>query len=488
MNAPPSPGQNPQPHEESDELLDFMQIRSWAGFGWGSLRRHRILAIAVFCVMVCASIFALWALPKSWHTETRILAQRNQVMAALGNPGRAIPNDADAPTRAASETVLRRDNLIALIKQTNLVEQWGKSRAPAGQVMDWVRRVIHGAPTEEEKLDALVGMLEKRLWVNTGEGTVTLGLDWPDRQMSFRLVDAAQQNFIEARHALEVSTIAEAISILEWHSTGVRDNIAATMEDLRKAKEGGPRKEEPGTAGTPRPQPAASQRTAAEQETAQLEVMLAAKARAINDLEEYRAKRLSELQGQLAENPQNLGPSHPALANIIQSIAALQHDSPQLEALRKEEKSLREELAARMARRQAMDKAAPASPQIVLHEVRRETAVREDDPGLEYLRNQLRIETAKYEDLMGRIDSARIELDTARAAFKYRYSVIQPAQLPKAPTSPKPMMLLGGGVASGLFLAILFAIAADVHTGKIVEAWQIERSLKLPLLGEVRLP
>jgi len=324
-------------------------------------------------------------------------ASCSQVMASLGNPGRNMPIDSDAPTRAASETVLRRDNLVALVKQTSLMDQWARNRAPAGRVMDWVRRLFHGPPTEEERLDALVGMLEKRLWVTTGEGTVTLGLDWPDRQMVFRLVEGAQQNFIEARHALEVSTIAEAISILEWHSTGVRDTIAANMEDLRKAKEGGPRREEAGPGGVIRPQAMVNQRTVAEQETAQLEVMLAAKARAINDLEEYRAKRLSELQSQLAENPQNLGPSHPALANIIQSIAALQHDSPQLEALRKEEKSLREDLAGRLARRQAADKGAPpTSPQLTLREVRRETAVREDDPGLDVWKDM----TTLYADLV----------------------------------------------------------------------------------------
>ena len=37
----------------------------------------------------------------------------------------------------------------------------------------------------------------------------------------------------------------------------------------------------------------------------------------------------------------------------------------------------------------------------------------------------------KYDTLLDRMNSARIELDTARAAFKYRYSIVRPPQLPK---------------------------------------------------------
>jgi hypothetical protein len=43
-------------------------------------------------------------------------------------------------------------------------------------------------------------------------------------------------------------------------------------------------------------------------------------------------------------------------------------------------------------------------------------------------------------------------------------------------------------VAAGLLFSIFFAIAADIRGGKIVEVWQIEKMLKMPLLGEVRLP
>ena len=88
----------------------------------------------------------------------------------------------------------------------------------------------------------------------------------------------------------------------------------------------------------------------------------------------------------------------------------------------------------------------------------------------------------KYQELLGRIDGATIELDTARAAFKYRYSVVRPAQVPKNPEKPKASVVLGGGLAAAVLFA---AVAADLRAGRIVEAWQIERLLGVPVLAEV---
>ena len=79
-------------------------------------------------------------MPKTYHVQAKLLAQRNEVMTALSNPGRAVPWDADSPTRAAAETVLRRDNLISIIGITNLMEEWQRTRAPILRIKDAVTR------------------------------------------------------------------------------------------------------------------------------------------------------------------------------------------------------------------------------------------------------------------------------------------------------------------------------------------------------------
>jgi len=45
-----------------------------------------------------------------------------------------VPWDADAPTRAAAEeTILRRDNLISLITQTDLIREWDRHARAVAQ-------------------------------------------------------------------------------------------------------------------------------------------------------------------------------------------------------------------------------------------------------------------------------------------------------------------------------------------------------------------
>jgi uncharacterized protein involved in exopolysaccharide biosynthesis len=85
-----------------------------------------------------------------------------------------------------------------------------------------------------------------------------------------------------------------------------------------------------------------------------------------------------------------------------------------------------------------------------------------------------------------RLDAARIELDTARAAFKYRYSVVSPAQTPRNPVSPNVMLIVLGGLLGGLFFAFFTGTVLDLWKGRIVEPWQVETQLKIPLLAQVK--
>jgi uncharacterized protein involved in exopolysaccharide biosynthesis len=102
----------------------------------------------------------------------------------------------------------------------------------------------------------------------------------------------------------------------------------------------------------------------------------------------------------------------------------------------------------------------------------------------QYSRSRLRIAVTSYQDLLQRLDAARIELQTTRAAFKFKYGVLVPAQVPSRPVSPKATKVLAGGLVLAAILAIFAALALDIVSGRILERWQIERSLGLPVLGE----
>jgi len=496
MSAP-LPGQLPSPPTENADLFDFGQIRDYLGFVRRAVGRHKLLVLIAWISVMGVAAGTLAILPRSYHVETKILAQQNHVIAALGNPNRTVPRDADAPTKAASETVLRRDNLISLIKQTDLVDQWEATRAPANRMKDWVMKVLKGPPTEEDRVDALVGLLEKKLQVQIGEGTVIIMIDWPNDEMAFRLVEAAQQNFLEARHVSEISSISEAISILEGHAAGVRETIDGALERIQRfnAKQA-PQLGKVAVAG-----PSAAKK-ALQREREQVSEMLTAKKRAISDLGEFRLKRLSELQTKLAELRTNYSDIHPEVQSTQQSIAALGKDSVQLSDLKKDEESLKAELsrldkaiaeapaASPTGASATMDEAlkaidtegTPVAPRPSAQDNEKEAQA------VEFAKARMSVALSKYDDLLERIDSAKIELATARAAFKYRYSVIRPAQRPKKADKPNVPIIMALGAFAAVALAVLAAVLADVRTGKILESWQVQRLLGVPVIAEVNRP
>jgi uncharacterized protein involved in exopolysaccharide biosynthesis len=214
-----------------------------------------------------------------------------------------------------------------------------------------------------------------------------------------------------------------------------------------------------------------------------VKLMLEAKRRAIKELEAFRSRRLAELQADLAQQRAVYAEAHPNVVKLEQSILALQEDSPQLVALRQDESDLMVEAAKKAGAR--FEPGPPVTRSGEADSVRRGDS---DELGKEYARTRLRFAMEKYDALVERIDSARIELDTARAAFKYRYSVIRPPMFPKRALKPKMPVILGGGVFASLVLALFAATLADFRSGRVLETWQVEKLLGLRVLGNVPGP
>ncbi len=459
-------------------LFDWPALGHDVVFVCGAPRRHPVLAATIFVLVVAIAIAAAVLLPRTYYTEARILASRNLIMPALGNPNRSIPLDADAPTRAAAETILRRDNLLVLMDQTDLLAAWQRERPFLNRAKDWLTSLVSGTPDLEEQRRALVYLLEKRLKVTTGDGVITIGIEWSDPRMAYQLVTLAQQNFLETRHAIEVSTIAEAISILEGHAATARGRVDTAMSELEKERES--RRASPATRQPTRVDGEAT----VSPEVANLRVMLVAKRRALQDLEEYRQRRLVELQSQLTELSASYTRSHPLVVATTESIQSLQKDSPQVAQLRRDERDLLAQLTARGGSAADLDTrrtggssgSRPVAPAFA-----REGRKEQESETVQYWRTQLDYALQKYESLAGRIEAARIELDTARAAFAYRYVVIRPAEVTKKPSKPNVPLLIVAGILGGAVLAILGTALLDFWRGVLPRPWGIGGLVRNPV-------
>jgi hypothetical protein len=470
------------PPADPDEfqLVDVRQLKQWVQFVLHSVRRRKWQALGVWALVVTATVAVLAILPRTYQVEAQLLTQRHTVMPALGNPGRTVPTEANVPTRAAAETVLGHDNLLSLMKQTDLLNHWERSRTPILRLKDWVVRGV-ASPSEEDRVNAMLGFLQDRFHITTAESTITIGIDWPNPQMAYTLVDNALQNFLEQRHSAEVSSIAETITILESHATELREQIDTAIEEIKHGKASPPK-------SAPEPVASAPRRDLAQDglktRASELKVLIEAKRRAINELDEFRRRRLGELQSELAQKRAVYADAHPVVAQVLQSIAALQEDSPQLAALRREERELQAEYE-KLSPRRSDAAFAGGDRGRELGSRRKAPDPLEPDVQDEYSRTRLRFAMEKYDTLLDRLNSARIELDTARAAFKYRYTIVRPPQLPKRPVKPKVPVVLGAGVLAATVLAVIAAALADLRSGRILETWQVERALGLEVLGEL---
>jgi uncharacterized protein involved in exopolysaccharide biosynthesis len=92
----------------------------------------------------------------------------------------------------------------------------------------------------------------------------------------------------------------------------------------------------------------------------------------------------------------------------------------------------------------------------------------------------------RFEALQGRIDAANIELRAAEAAFKHKYEVVRPADLPEQPTKPVALIVTVTGLACAFLLMMIVCAVADRASGVFWEARQVRDVLALPVLGEVR--
>jgi uncharacterized protein involved in exopolysaccharide biosynthesis len=498
--------------DEDEQGFDMEQAKELAGFFLRSPRRRPRVAVATFAgVILLTTVIALFW-PRSYRCDMRILAQKNLVLPALGNPGRQIPRDADNPTKNVAETILQRDNIVALIKGVDLIDRWGTTRQPVLRLKDRIFTALFGPVPEDDQLRSFVGLLQQRLTVFIDDSSINISIDWPDAEMAFEIVSLVQKNFYEARYDADVNVIVEAIRILEERAKDEASHVDSALADVTKLE--ADRHHTPVTADAPLLPAQQAPRSSATSDTSRPTPPTAPPGtrdvatvsedakhledvrRRIRDIEDDHRKRIAETESQLAEARLTLGPLHPTVVALNQKLDQLKVPPPDLAPLKADERALVGRLAAGAQAVPQVDPNPPAAPTSAISTPRRVAALPRDaattsdrdDTPTAVARGKLQAESAKYADLLSRIESARIELDITRAAFKYQYTVVWPAELPRKPRTPKVPLVVMGGLIAAFILAALFSGGLDLIRGRFVEPWQVRRKLKLPVLGELTPP
>jgi hypothetical protein len=185
---------------------------------------------------------------------------------------------------------------------------------------------------------------------------------------------------------------------------------------------------------------------------------------------------------------------HPTVVTLQQRVDDFSQPSPELARLKSEERAIMGQLAPVTEAAPAggastapwAPRAAPGVPAAPLA-AQSATADRED-PTLSAPRSRLEDAIRSYQDIEGRIESAKLQLDIVRTAYQYRYRVITPAEVASGPKKPVALLVGLASVVGAAFAGLLAAAFADWSRGLILETWQVRRLLKLEVLTELDPP
>jgi hypothetical protein len=478
-------------------------VKSYGAFLARALRTRPRLAFGTFFGIVSFGIVMAVIWPRTFTCETTLTAQGNKVLDGDKNMSDVL--------RGAPEVILGRENLLGIAKQLDLVHRWDQGLPPILALKQRFMVRFRGEPSEADKLDALVGLLGARIsvTVSDNERKVVIDVDWQDGPTSAAIADAAEQSFLRARHVAEISTVSEYIAILEGHALELRSDIHAfaaqvqTLRDeklaeLQKAAKDSNGARTPAPVRRVAPAPARDAPPAPDESLPELKAELDTKQRALTDLEGERDRHLAELQARLIELKSKYTAAHPLVVDAQQSIDAFSGESPRVVALRNEVQDLKGRVKSASA--------APGEPSTASAftggastgggsagsaEQLPPDIMRLMQDGADVLDTaiaaQFHNSVEKYSTLRGEISSARVDLDTAQAAFKHRYQIVVPPETPSKPSKPSVPKVVGIGLFVGLLASLIAALIAELRTGKLVERWQIYQ-LGVPLLGELRWP
>jgi uncharacterized protein involved in exopolysaccharide biosynthesis len=225
---------------------------------------------------------------------------------------------------------------------------------------------------------------------------------------------------------------------------------------------------------------------------------LEAKRLEIRSLEDTHQHTMDAVRQQLVQAQLTLTPLHPTVIALQKQLDAVSEAPPELTAARSEERAMMAQIAPRAAAPAPLPVAAPA----VIRQAAESTTAdagtlapaplpRADptrDGPLRLAESKLSAAIHSYEDASARIDSARSELDIARATYKHRYTVVTPAELPLKPKKPVKAMIAIGSLVGAVLLALVLSSLADYAKGTFIEPWQVQRALKVEVLCELDRP
>lgn len=458
-----------------------------AGEAARSAKRRKGLSFVV--TMICGALTVLAAIfaPRSYEVESRVLVQRTANL--TGAQAQYVsPEEMRNLAREYEEQVMARDNILAIVRQRNLVSRWDDMRQPHRRLIDKINRKLgKAAPSDDEKFEALVSNIEHRMKVWVDATTVTVRLEWAEPESARDIVDASVKNFLDARFQSEVGVIPARLKIQEgFVAQAHKDLESAATELVRLQKANDPTKKV--NVLIPQLPQGVNEKPVPIDADPALKAKLDGVRNQIGQVQAAKQQRVQELHQQLIEKQQTLAPGHPEVIGLKQTIAATEsQESPQLAGLKAQEKQIIDEMAqqqraaqakaneVRPTARVAMPSPLPApAPEVIAA-----TAPKSVQDA------QVRFDTvtATYQTLVKQLQELQVQMQEQEAQYKNRYRITHPAEIPAGPKRPVALIAIAIGVLATIASVLMVAALADRFSGLFFEPRDVRDRLGLPVFA-----
>ncbi len=358
---------------------------------------------------------------------------------------------------------------------------------------DWFEngRVRPGAPPRDARIRAAGGLLLKKFEVEPMRGSRLIQIHFtsPDPVLSKRVIDAWSTNFVRATLDSRYEATSYARQFLEGRLAQLRQRIDASERDLVNyaTREGIVNVPQPGVAGSAN----SSERSIAADDLANLnQELIRATAERVR-VQSRLGETADATSEALTNGPISALRQRRAEMQIEMSRLLLQYD-PQfvsVRALRTQMNQIDATIAReeRRVRTNIQDTAESARS--------RETALQTRVGRLKTNLLDLRRRSIQYNILQREVDTNRQLYDALLQRYKEigvaggvgvnNISVVDPADMPTRPSSPRPLLNLFIALLGGLFAGTGLVFLLEQLDRGITDPQEVERLLGTPLLGTV---
>lgn len=467
-------------------LLDPKGLALLAGYVGRAVLRRKLVAIATFFATVVLTVAAALWMPRTYRVEARILTN-NTDLEEIVNPTRFQSNE--SMTKNVVERFLARENMLGLVADSELDKRWDEQRGVVGKAKDAVREAIFGPMSQRDKEEALYEIAKKKVHLYLEGDIVVCRAEWTDPKTTLVLAQVCEKRFLNMQRERELSQKRESVALLDRNVETSQKDLDASYARLEQTIKGKgasaaqlkavrQRRTSSGGGG-----PVANKNLA---EIERLKEQRDEKKAIIGDIERNHRATVVQASAALVKLRETLGPEHPDLKQAARVVEEESRPPPELLKLKSEVAQLDAQIDRLASRGEPPKERGTIAEEVVaIPEGPKDI---KDDPEVERLMTNITVAENAHWELLDRLADARMEVQTAEAAFAYRYVTVYPPLLPKKAVSPNVGAMVGGGVVAALLLAFFLAIAADVLAMRIMETWQIERFLGLPVLGEIGPP